>query len=433
MDNGKNKYDLTHLGFQLGKMGRVTNTMCLPVLPGDVVDINQQIVINMSPFRRQIFLDARVDVCTFYIPYRHHYSNWTDFIEDGVDTAETLSTTDLSAYNPKFLAHWTDLPTTKPDWYAHGYLDIWNRFYRPKASFADPGAGDATWASVGFGSGSLTADCLLYGFPAANLTNAIWNTSVNRTLEAADFDIDSSGATIDITAIAAQKARLKSERKRQFYSYYYEQIMQDMGGKTSIDAEPRPELVWQDTVYISGENIRGTDNQTIGSLVGRASGVVKHQIPRKYIQEHGTLWTMVVLRFPPISTQESHYLIRKGAGTYKTLVGDPDIVSQEKPVALQLADIFDSSSTTQISTIPYGQWYRMHPSYCNETFENNFGFTFAQGVPSNDVGENYYNTEIDDANFQSTMLGHYNMSIKNNVFVDRFYPSASQSIFAGSD
>lgn len=427
-------FDLTHLGYTNGKMGRMLGTMCIKTLPGDTFDISSSILINMAPYRRQIYLDARVDIATFYIPDRYHYSNLIDMIEDGVDTAETLSVdTYNSLTNLYFLPHWTTLPTSKPDWYTQGPLDIYNRFYRPKTSFADPGAGDITYSSVGWGTGSWLPDDLEYGPPVAKLPTAIWNSSVNRDLEDADFDIDSSGSTIDITEIYKQKARLKSERKRQFYSYWYEQIIKDMGGSSTMDAEPRPEMIWHDTQYISGENIRGTDNQTLGAIVGKGGGKITHRIPKKYIREHGTIFTFITIRFPEISVDETQYLIRNGAGTYKTLIGDTDIVEAEPPFDLQLDDIFDTSATTTIQKLPYGQWYRMHPSFASQKFKDQFGFTFAQGVPSTDIGENYYNYSISDENFQSQQFGHFMLSIKNNVFVDRHYPSASKSIFAGTN
>jgi len=431
----KNNYDLSHHGFKVCKLGRMVGAMCIKTLPGDVFDINQQIIISMSPYRRQIMMDARVDVFTCEVRDRNIYSNFEAFIEDGVDTAETLSVDTFNTVGDlSFLPHWTSLPTSKPSWYVQGPLQIYNRYVMPKSSLADPGAADAltTYSSVPWGTGSWVADDLKYGPPAAQLPTAIWTSGINRDLSAADFDIDSSGSTIDLTVIADQQARLATERDRQFTSYFYDSVIKKRGGSASVDADVRPRLIMQTTQYLGGENIRGTDNQSMGAITGRAGGVINHVIPRKYMPEHGTLWTFVIVRFPPISTEETMFLQRVGAGDWKNLVADYRITESQPPIQLQEKDLFDSSATNDLVRVPFAHWYRMHPSFADAEFRDQFGFTFAQGVPTTDVGENFYHTDIDDANFHSTQLGHFTMSIKNNVSVDRFLPTADSSIFAGT-
>ena len=144
----KNNCDLTHHVYRVGKLGRMLGIGMIPVYPGDEIDMDLEIAFNMSPFRRQLSMDARIDICSFYVPHRHVYSNWVAIIQDGVDTAETFATTDISSYAPKFIPHWSTLPAAKPDWYHQGPLDIYNRFYRPLSGYGDPDANKATFASA---------------------------------------------------------------------------------------------------------------------------------------------------------------------------------------------------------------------------------------------------------------------------------------------
>ena len=425
-------YNLTHLGFKTFKMGRVNPIACIPTLPGDVFNIDMQININMAPFRRQLYLEPQIKFATFWIPHRHLESNWIQFIEEGTDTSVTLSTSTMNSYDVEFMPHWVSAANVpnKPFWYADGFLKIYDRFWRPKMSVT-PSTADTSWTSTLWTAG-WDEDSLKYGPPAANLMNAMWTQTPDKQLSTSDVDLDVSGATLDIRDIAERVAKARSENRRNWYNLWYEQIIQDFGGSSTIDAEPRPELLWTDTVHLSGEDIYGHDTFTLGGLVGRPNGTLRHRIPNRYIPEHGTIWTVMCARFPNISTEETHWLIRDGASDYDTIAGDSAIVANKQPVMMQLDDIFDTASTDEIALLPHSHWYRQHPSYSEETFQEQYGFTFTKGVPSaTDLGKNFYDTEFDNNNFQSTQFAHGLMSIKNNCFVERNLPTAEESIMAG--
>ena len=427
----RSNVDCTHYGYSVGKLGRVLPLMYLPVYPGDIVDIQEQIYVNMSPLRRAIMLDANVSVVSFFVRHRHIYdTNWTTFIEEGYDTSETLATDTANNQDLEFMPGWISnaVQASKPKWYTQAYLDIWNYWYKPKAQYA-VNTNDASWTSVPFSDG-FSQDTLNYGFIAANMQNALWTQTVNKSLAAADVDLDVSGATLDIRDIEQQQARARTETQRDWFNYNYENIIDQLGGNAPIDAEPRPEKLWQDTQFMSGENIRLTDNQSAGGVVGRPGTIVNHMIPSRFIPEHGTIWTMLLVRYPAVSTKETHYLVRK-TNDYKNAVMDPNVVMTEKPVELQIADIFDSASNSTLSYLPYGHWHRSHPTHVHKLYEDRLGFSFAKPVPTADIGENFYDISIDDANFQSTQLGHFNVQAKNNIFVQRCIPEADASIFAG--
>src|SRR5438445_9360088 len=49
---------------------------------------------------------------------------------------------------------------------------------------------------------------------------------------------------------------------------------------------------------------------------GRVQQTYKHSVPRFFVPEHGTMFTLVLVRFPPTATKEIQYLNAKGALTY---------------------------------------------------------------------------------------------------------------------
>src|SRR5207237_6382324 len=63
------------------------------------------------------------------------------------------------------------------------------------------------------------------------------------------------------------------------------------GGKTSYDADNRPLLVMRSNLWASGYDVDGTDQTSLG------------QFP-----EHGTMFTLALVRFPPTATKEIQYL-----------------------------------------------------------------------------------------------------------------------------
>src|SRR4051794_41703293 len=56
-------------------------------------------------------------------------------------------------------------------------------------------------------------------------------------------------------------------------------------------------------------------------LSGRVQQTYKHSVPRFFVLEHGTMFTLALVRFPPTATKEIQYLNAKGALTYTDIAG----------------------------------------------------------------------------------------------------------------
>src|SRR5205807_8505380 len=75
------------------------------------------------------------------------------------------------------------------------------------------------------------------------------------------------------------------------------------GGKTSYDADNRPLLVMRSNLWASGYDVDGTDQTSLGQFSGRAQQTYKHSVPRFFVPEHGTMFTLALVRFPPTATK----------------------------------------------------------------------------------------------------------------------------------
>src|SRR5699024_12349791 len=74
----------------------------------------------------------------------------------------------------------------------------------------------------------------------------------------------------------------------------------------------RPLLVMRSNLWASGYDVDGTDQTSLGQFSGRVQQTYKHSVPRFFVPEHGTMFTLALVRFPPTATKEIQYLNAKG-------------------------------------------------------------------------------------------------------------------------
>src|SRR5690242_21923869 len=80
------------------------------------------------------------------------------------------------------------------------------------------------------------------------------------------------------------------------------------------------------------------------------------------LPEHGTMFTLALVRFPPTATKEIQYLNAKGALTYTDIAGDPVLYGNLPPREISMKDVFRSGDSSKKFKIAEGQWYRYAPS-----------------------------------------------------------------------
>src|SRR5437763_1513120 len=66
----------------------------------------------------------------------------------------------------------------------------------------------------------------------------------------------------------------------------------------------RPLLVMRSNLWASGYDVDGTDQTSLGQFSGRVQQTYKHSVPRFFVPEHGTMFTLALVRFPPTATKE---------------------------------------------------------------------------------------------------------------------------------
>src|SRR5206468_5908764 len=78
--------------------------------------------------------------------------------------------------------------------------------------------------------------------------------------------------------------------------------------------------------------------RSLGQFSGRVQQTYKHSVPRFFVPEHGTMFTLALVRFPPTATKEIQYLNAKGALTYTDIAGDPVLYGNLPPREISMKD-----------------------------------------------------------------------------------------------
>lgn len=454
-------YDLSHHVMQAGKIGHLQTIGRIPVIAGDSFELNCSGLITLSPTRKPLPLDIRVDFFGFYIPHRHIYGDvWKSFIRQGVDETQTLASTSVSpskvgTSNLGFLLY-SGIPTAVPKHVIDGYSRIWYRYFSdplhvspegtsghepPEAKFAD------SFASWVFDTRAAPSDLpdtpystsvdprewnniREYGLACAHLkTFATTCRDFGVDLDAGDYNVPSAAA-VDVREFAQVLARYRSEQKRRYFSLRYRDVLRHFfGGDTSEDGDERPEMLFQSSQWLSGVEINGSADANVGQSVGKALGGFRFGMPRKFFGEHGTVWVLMLLRFPPIFAKEKHYL-DKANPSYLEMSGEPGLIDKKPPEEIFFSDIFlGGSSTTKLGKQPYGNWLRCHPSYVHSRFVDvDAGYPF-QDTPVNSKDAIYIRRDYDKL-FWQTPRGQFQWLGKNEVLAIRPVRPPETSLFA---
>src|SRR5205823_5110199 len=158
-------------------------------------------------------------------------------------------------------------------------------------------------------------------------------------------------------------------------------------------------------------------------------GIPAEPLFRSFVPEHGTMFTLALVRFPPTATKEIQYLNAKGALTYTDIAGDPVLYGNLPPREISMKDVFRSGDSSKKFKIDEGQWYRYAPSYVSTAYHLLEGFPFIQEPPSGDLQERVLIRHHDyDQCFQSVQLLQWNSQVKFNVTVYRNLPTTRDSI-----
>jgi len=429
--------DLDHFVYSTGSIGSLKTLSVVPVVAGDSFQLDVVGAFRLSPLRRGLSVDARVEFFSFYIPHRHSYgwgssNEFVDLMKKGIPAsgpAPILSTHDVPKFSQAgvdksaltgFLGTHYNHDTGKiPKYLMQGYIDIYNNYFKVPYHI------DSTVAALENVSLTELRDGL-----RCNHLDAIWSRVLNPSAEQTHKFADMAGNDgIDIIGLNQAYGVLNTQQERNHFMQRYRDVVNSFGGSTNIDADNRPHLLMHTPIWTSGYDVDGTTTESLGQFSGRVQQPFQHSVPTFYVPEHGAIFTLVLVRFPSTHQREMHTFVGKAGLDYIDIACDPAIIGNFPPSYIDSKFIFSESTATNYKIfVPAGQPYRFHPSYVDDRYRKLLGFPFSNyQYQDADSGLLIDPAEYDQC-FQTSQLGHWNIQSKFVTNVRRRIPSARDSI-----
>lgn len=402
--------DLSHASLHALDIGRLIGLARIPVIAGDSFEMKSNFLFRLAQLRRPMVADIKMDVFAFFCPYRYTYSDWVSYIESGTKEAFTFPLVGASDRPHHWLLHGGGL---MPKHLWADAVNIWNFYFR-----------DPSWAEMSPDTVVQDLQLRRRGPKVAHLKS--WGTAqaFRADLTDTEFKVDTSQPSISMFDIQTQVAKGRSKQFRDFMSSRYVEILEQFSGVAPSDySDNRPELVWQESQWMSGYDINGSSGAELGSSVGKAIGNVNFNMPRRLFTEHGTMYIFAVLRIPPLFRETKQYLDDMNR-PFLHVVPQADI--NIPPVQMTMADYFVGGSTASMGYVPAYDWYRSHPSFVHwEMYEEDTGWQYlpAPSSPSAAVEVGNY-----DSMFQTLKNRHAIASCRHDITAWRPLPSQRGSI-----
>ena len=430
--------------FDCMEIGRLKTHSRYYVAAGDALQIEFAGLFMLAPLRRRMLMDCRVDVFVFYVPHSHVYGadDWHQFIEEGIDNGVTfpgVANTDSSRLD--YLA-FNDSASTVPKHVVAGYNQIHNEYFRdPSDRATDQVLADDSIPGQGPGR---DFGRFITKLPRAWTTlnrRSIHITGVDdgrRETNAADRSVSvASGDVIDVREIDRTRARFHSELSREFFGDRYRDVLRrDWGTYPRIFQDPRPELLWREKLWMGGRDTSGTDDATLGTSQSQGATIVSFRMPRRSFPEHGIVWLLSAIRFPPVSSGERHWLDTKVDLSYKEMACDRMIMSAEPPLDYEAKHFFNSevapSQSKAMGRGPYGLWHYEQPHYVHPLFVSNLGFPLIDAMSNHELDNAQIQPDIYGDIFHSAQLGNCTLQAEVDVTHYSCCPDPMRSIFSGA-
>lgn len=445
----RESYDLSHYVHVAGKLGRLQTLMVHPVVAGDSIELSASGLLRLAPLRKEVVSETQVDVCAFYIPHRHIFDNWNDFIQVGKSNASggvvltdyafntTLGYRDLSYLTMDYA------DATIPRWLIQGYNQIWDRYFRVPSLPRD--ATELTYPNT---DSADHIDWRKYGRRCSRLPHPV-NDGIRisdgaatgqpwRDIEQQNAQVDVSTGDLDIRSLAYIQGLYEMELETAFFTEFYKDVLEKRWGTSvNIDADQRPEFLFRKTFMMSGHDVDGADDASLGQVIGKTVSDCSFSMPRKFFNEHGAVWVVALLRHPFVHVGETNSLLYDAQEATKDIfIANPSVMENLPPTPYRPLDWLaapwggSTYSTTEVK--PYGQQYRLKQNRVHKNYADIEGYPFLAQIISNLESASYYQTGDYDDIFQTSQLGHWQGHLKFSMQSHRVINSASDSVFAGT-
>lgn len=423
----RERIEKPHYVFWNGKMGQITTLSCTEVAAGDSYETHLVGAAKLAAMRRNMSLDGRFDLYAFFVPHRHCYEEdeWIRFCMDGPSQPELpnmLGQLEIVNRYQDPDAHYlglsgqTDATFSVPGWRKRGYWNIINNYFkRPE---------DEDWEDTSH----IELDVRKYGMNACRLKN-IWSADVPQSLRQNQW-VDTSSNELSIEEFVQQAAALDVETNIDRFTQRYRDWVDNQGGSTTSDVDQRPTIIATQEKYMSGYDVDGTTETTLGQYSGRSQFKVDFKVPRFYCREHGAVWILAVARFDPILQAECNQWEKfwRDNNTYEMVIQDPTLTANQRPYFTNMGSFVTTSAAGEQFEVAFQQSRRHSANIVSEDYVNLQGYPFLTDIPATAYTRRYCQPKEYDQVFQTQQLADWNCQLRNNIVVHSRQPSTRNQI-----
>jgi len=329
------------------------------VLPGDSIQQATSALVRCSPLLAPVMHPVHVQIHHWYVPHRLIWDDWEDFITGGplgtdASVFPTITIGGGSGAAVGSLADYLGVPTGVNNIEVsalpfRGYALIWNEWYRDQdlqtELVIDTTSGADTTTSTALQNGCWEKDYFTSARPweqkgpaisiplgtAAPVTTAAANdvdVSVFSTVAAAyrKLDADSTfvargttagvqgdrlyadltgASAITVNALREAMALQRFEEARARYGSRYTEYLRYLGVNSSDARLQRPEYLGggKQTIQFSEVLQTAEGTQPVGDLRGHGIAAMRSNRYRRFIEEHGYIFSFITVRPKTIYTQ----------------------------------------------------------------------------------------------------------------------------------
>jgi hypothetical protein len=242
-----------------------------------------------------------------------------------------------------------------------------------------------------------------------------------------DFTV-ASGTEFDVRDLAEIQARFRSGMERDVLSYnrYMELISEMFGADGSREVDQVPKMLDQTSIGVNPRELPATDSAGLGQWQSVYDFAVDHSIRSITAPEHCVLTYCLVMRFAPVI--EGRNPLSLEDLTWENMVGDPEILRNQKPEEVRVKDVSSQNIATALGYLDAGWRWRNGWDVIGKRIDNADSFPM-MNPPVSQSGAKAA-TRIKDA-FRSAALGDYLCDLEFSEMSRNLHGSALESYFSG--
>lgn len=409
-----------------GKIGRLNCIRQHILLPGERLNASIRGNVRLTALRQQssVYLHAQIDA--FAAPLRWYWSDFTDYIKEGVTTSHVIPTLTSASW----VANRNDttnlgigwITSGFCTWYASHIINCWNEWYRwPEDSKENVLAPSITFFED-------------QGKACVSLASAATRMHDLPVIATAESEV-ASATEFDVRTLALVQARFQQAAKTDWTSQdRYKVFIKDVygaraQGSNEVDQVPI-RLRKSASLSVAPHDMYASDGPSLGELMSLSNFKVNHTWSNFVAPEHMIVCYIMLLRFSPILQDGTAPGIYPGDTAYSYFQGDPNIIAHQQPVAVSHREIDGNGDGTVMGYLGAGWQHREGYNHISETVAdlNNFPLMHGQAATAASYRDA---TKVNANAFRSSALRHYFADLDMNCDVDSMIPPAGKSIVSG--